>query len=44
MALIKHGEYDMVLANPPLGKKSSVTIVNEAGKQEKESLVIGFTC
>ena len=27
----KHGEYDMVLANPPFGKKSSVTIVNEAG-------------
>jgi type I restriction-modification system DNA methylase subunit len=35
-----HGEYDMVLANPPFGKKSSVTIVNEAGEQEKESLVI----
>ena len=26
----KHGEYDLVLANPPFGKKSSVTIVNEA--------------
>jgi len=36
----KQGEYDMVLANPPFGKKSSVTIVNEAGEQEKESLVI----
>jgi type I restriction enzyme M protein len=36
----KHGEYDIVLANPPFGKKSSVTIVNEAGDQEKESLVI----
>jgi hypothetical protein len=36
----KHGEYDLVLANPPFGKKSSVTIVNEAGGQEKESLVI----
>ena len=36
----KHGEYDVVLANPPFGKKSSVTIVNEAGEQEKESLVI----
>jgi type I restriction enzyme M protein len=36
----KHGEYDLVLANPPFGKKSSVTIVNEAGEQEKESLVI----
>jgi type I restriction enzyme M protein len=29
-----------VLANPPFGKKSSVTIVNEAGEPEKESLVI----
>ncbi len=28
----KHGEYDIVLANPPFGKKSSVTIVNEAGR------------
>jgi len=27
----KHGEYDMVLANPPFGKKSSVTIVNGSG-------------
>ncbi|HVC09525.1 MAG TPA: class I SAM-dependent DNA methyltransferase [Elusimicrobiota bacterium] len=36
----KHGEYDMVLANPPFGKKSSVTIVNEEGEQSKESLVI----
>ena len=36
----KHGEYDMVLANPPFGKKSSVTIVNEAGEQSKESLII----
>jgi type I restriction enzyme M protein len=36
----KHGEYDVVLANPPFGKKSSVTIVNEAGEQSKESLII----
>jgi type I restriction enzyme M protein len=36
----KHGEYDLVLANPPFGKKSSVTIVNEAGEQSKESLII----
>jgi len=36
----KHGEYDMVLANPPFGKKSSVTIVNAAGDQQRESLVI----
>ena len=36
----KHGEYDLVLANPPFGKKSSVTIVNDAGEQSKESLVV----
>ncbi len=36
----KHGEYDIVLANPPFGKKSSVTIVNEAGEQSKETLII----
>ncbi len=30
----------MVLANPPFGKKSSVTIVNEAGDTSKESLII----
>lgn len=32
---------DMVLANPPFGKKSSVTIINEkTGKAEKEKLTI----
>ena len=37
----KHGEYDMVLTNPPFGKKSSVTIVNERRRDsERESLVI----
>jgi type I restriction enzyme M protein len=36
----KHGEYEMVLANPPFGKKSSVPIVNEAGEQSRESLII----
>jgi type I restriction enzyme M protein len=36
----KHGEYDMVLANPPFGKKSSVTITNEEGETSKESLII----
>jgi len=36
----KHGEFDIVLANPPFGKKSSVTIVNEAGETSKESLII----
>jgi type I restriction enzyme M protein len=36
----KHGEYEMVLTNPPFGKKSSVTILNEAGDEEKQSLVV----
>ena len=36
----KHGEYEIVLANPPFGKKSSVTIVNETGESSKESLII----
>lgn len=36
----KHGEYDVILSNPPFGKKSSVTIVNEEGETSKESLVI----
>ncbi|MBI2927894.1 MAG: SAM-dependent DNA methyltransferase [Verrucomicrobia bacterium] len=36
----KHGEYDLVMTNPPFGKKSSVTIVNETGDTSKESLVI----
>ena len=30
--------YDMVLTNPPFGKKSSITIVNEEGEQAKETL------
>jgi type I restriction enzyme M protein len=36
----KHGEYDMVMTNPPFGKKSSVTIVNEAGEEDRQSLVV----
>ena len=32
--------YDVVLTNPPFGKKSSVTIVTEEGKAEKDSLNI----
>jgi type I restriction enzyme M protein len=32
------GRYDMVLTNPPFGKKSSITIVNHEGKADKESL------
>ena len=30
--------FDFVLANPPFGKKSSMTITNEEGEQEKEDL------
>ena len=30
--------YDYVLTNPPFGKKSSITITNGAGKQDKEDL------
>jgi len=31
--------YDMVMTNPPFGKKSSITIVNGEGKADKESLI-----
>lgn len=30
--------YDYVLANPPFGKKSSMSFTNEAGEQEKDDL------
>ncbi len=36
----KHGEYDVVLTNPPFGKKSSVTVVTEAGETTRESLTV----
>ena len=32
--------YDMVLTNPPFGKKSSMTVVNEEGEEDKSSLII----
>ena len=32
--------YDMVLTNPPFGRKSSLTIVNSAGRSERESLMV----
>ena len=32
--------YEMVLTNPPFGKKSSMTIVNAEGETEREDLVI----
>ena len=31
-------QYDVVLANPPFGKKSSMTFTNEEGEQEKDDL------
>lgn len=31
--------FDMVLTNPPFGKKSSITIVDQEGKADKESLI-----
>ncbi len=30
--------FDMVLTNPPFGKKSSITIINEEGKADRESI------
>lgn len=36
----KHGEYDVVLANPPFGKKSSVTITSDEGDVSRETLTI----
>ncbi len=32
--------YDMVLTNPPFGKKSSLTFINTEGESERESLVV----
>lgn len=32
--------FDMVLTNPPFGKKSSVTIVNGEGRAERQSLTV----
>ena len=32
--------FDMVLTNPPFGKKSSVTIVNDEGKAERMSMTV----
>jgi type I restriction enzyme M protein len=40
--LASHGGtfYDMVLTNPPFGKKSSINITNDEGKAEKQNLTI----
>jgi len=32
--------FDLVLTNPPFGKKSSVLVVNEEGEQERETLTV----
>ncbi len=32
--------YDVVLTNPPFGKKSSVLVVNEEGDEERQSIII----
>lgn len=32
--------YDVVLTNPPFGKKSSITVINEEGEEAKESLIV----
>jgi type I restriction enzyme M protein len=31
--------FDIILTNPPFGRKSSITIVNEAGNYDKESII-----
>lgn len=35
----KGKRYDQVLTNPPFGKKSSITVINENGKASKEAIV-----
>jgi type I restriction enzyme M protein len=41
-ALIGKGErdFDMVLTNPPFGKKSSITVIGEDGDEQRETLTI----
>ena len=41
-ALISRGsrEYEMVLTNPPFGKKSSVTVIGEDGEEQREGITI----
>jgi type I restriction enzyme M protein len=34
------GHFDLVLTNPPFGKKSSVLTINEEGEQEREALTV----
>jgi type I restriction enzyme M protein len=37
LASLPKETYDIVMTNPPFGKKSSITIVNEEGEQSKEA-------
>ncbi|HEY7838787.1 MAG TPA: class I SAM-dependent DNA methyltransferase [Terriglobales bacterium] len=41
-ALLGRGsrEYDMVLTNPPFGKKSSVTVIGEDGEEQRDRLSV----
>ncbi len=39
LVAVSSERFDYVLANPPFGKKSSMTFTNEEGEQEKEDLV-----
>ncbi len=32
--------YDMVLTNPPFGKKSSITVISEEGEESREALTV----
>ncbi len=36
----KHGEYEVILANPPFGKKSSVTITADDDEVSRETLTL----
>ncbi len=37
---VRDDRVEMVLANPPFGKKGSITVINEkSGKEEQEKLV-----
>src|SRR5207245_9363816 len=36
----RHGEYDMVLANPPFGNRSDVTVVNEERARDREAAIM----
>ena len=36
--------YDFVLANPPFGKKSSMSFTNEKGEEEGDDLTYNVRC